>query len=168
MLQRKKDAVAAFFTEYCASVGLDWLRLDDSGIKINRSITEKKCKEQAAAFADRVLEDMAMLADQDGADEMTAEYKRTLNATQAIRTVKERREAVKREAEERAHREQRTAQDAETVASVETVLPRAQACDVTIQRPTDPVLRLTFTVTAPKSKLKTLKRFLEDGGYDYE
>ncbi len=59
---------------------------------------------------------------------------------------------------------------AEMERQVDEIVPPTGAPIITppVVEENDPILTLAFKVTAKKSKLKELKNFLINGGYDYE
>ena len=88
-----------YFVEVCQVEKIDWLTFERLGIEVNLSTTEKKYKEQILDFVTRIVSDMRLIGTEKDAAEMLVEYKRTLNASQAITTVRERKEAEKLEQE---------------------------------------------------------------------
>lgn len=96
---RKEQAVRSYFAELIASENLDFLRYEQTGIKMDLSTSEKKYKEQVNEFITKVQDDIALINSETHAAEMMAEYKLTLNASKAITTVRERKDREKAEAE---------------------------------------------------------------------
>lgn len=170
-LKEKKAAeVKAYFTEYAESANVDFVTFEQVGINVTLSASLKSLKEQAKAFIDKVNDDLTLIATQEYKTEILVEYKRTLNVSAAITSVVNRYKAIEEEKAREAERQQRE-QAAQAVESkVEEIAP--PVVEPAITAPTveeaDPVLTLAFKVTAPKSKLRELKAFLENGGYDYE
>lgn len=178
---QKAERIKAYFSEYCEVFGVDFVPFERVVPNIIRSVSDKKYKEQCAAFIDRVIEDLAMIAEQEHADEIRAEYKRTLNASQAVKIVADRHRAI--EAEKARAEEQRMAAEARRQAAekVEEVLAMPEP--VTEPMPEDdapftppvaepqeqePLYNLRFSVTETKEKCTALKKFLVDGGYHFE
>ncbi|MGI5848812.1 MAG: DUF1351 domain-containing protein [Christensenellales bacterium] len=167
--KEKEIELVQFFNEYAISKNIDFLNIERAGIKINLSASMKSLKDQSKTFINQVESDIAMIETQANKDEIMVEYKKTLNASQAITTIAERHNAMMQEQEERTAREQVKAQQTEAAEKVEQIVmetaPVEQTCDIEEE---DPVLTLEFSVTAPLSKLKALKSFLIEGGYKYE
>lgn len=178
---QKAEKIKAYFAEYCEALGVDFVPFERVVPNIIRSVSDKKYKEQCAAFIDRVIEDLAMIAEQEHADEIRSEYKRTLNASQAVKIVADRHRAI--EAEKARAEEQRMAAEARRQAAekVEEVLAMPEP--VTEPMPEDdapftppvaepqeqePLYNLRFSVTETKEKCTALKKFLVDGGYHFE
>ena len=95
----KRRNLQLYFVEVCQVEKIDWLTFERLGIEVNLSTTEKKYKEQILDFVTRIVSDLRLIGTEKDAAEMLVEYKRTLNASQAITTVRERKEAEKLEQE---------------------------------------------------------------------
>ena len=144
----KLKEVSSYFEELCKAYGLDFLTFEDARIKITLSASLKSLKEQAKEFVDRVCDDLRLIETQKHKEEILYEYKQSLNVSAAITTVSNR---YKAKAAEQAKQE--------AAAKVEAVAPPTVE-----EKP----LTVSFKVTATRSKLKELKAFLNNGGYDYE
>jgi hypothetical protein len=96
----KAEKVKAFFVEYAIACEVAFISFENSGIKITMTASEKKLKEQAKEYIDKVVADIALIRTQpeEYQPEMMVEYKQSLNVNQAISTVIERAERVKAEA----------------------------------------------------------------------
>lgn len=158
----KAKEVEDYYNEHCAAGGIDFIPFERTGIKVNLSSSIKSLKEQAKAFVEGVVADYSMILTQEYADEILVEYKRSLNAAEAVTRVIERHRAMEAAATERAKHEQETVVLKQAAAKVETVLPPVQA------EPEPELLRLTFTVVGTREKLGELKSFMDKGGYQYE
>ena len=180
---QKAERIKAYFAEYCEALGVDFVPFERVVPNIIRSVSDKKYKEQCAAFIDHVSEDLAMIAEQEHADEIRAEYKRTMNASQAVKIVADRHRAI--EAEKAHAEEQRMAAEARQQAAekVEEVLAVPEQKRKYHPSPEDympfeppasepqeqePPYNLRFSVTETKEKCTALKKFLVDGGYHFE
>lgn len=168
--ERKATEVRAYFDEYAQSKNIDFLNFEMSGIKVNLSDSLKKLKESAKAFIDRVSDDLNLIGTQEHSTEILVEYKRSLNASVAITTVVDRYKAIEIEKEREAERQllEQQAQEAEKAVDEIITVPEEPVITPPTVEESDPVLTVAFKVTAPKSKLKELKTFLINGGYDYE
>ena len=138
--------------------------------KINVTLTAsiKSLKEQAKVFIDKIVDDLKLIETQEHKAEILVEYKQTLNVSQAITTVTNRFKAI--EEEKRKQEEKINPRDEELINDF---IDRAKKRDEVLQaqkaeQTTEDILILKFTVKGTRSKLKALKEFLENGGYDYE
>lgn len=168
--EQKRTEVKAYFEEYAESANIDFVTFERAGINITLSASLKNLKEQAKAFIDRVCEDLSLIETQEHKTEILVEYKQTLNVSVAITNTVNRYKAIE---EEKAREEERKAREqavTEAAAKVEEIVPPPVEPIIAppVVEETDPVLTLAFKVTAPKSKLKELKAFLINGGYQYE
>lgn len=178
-LKEKKEAeVRSFFEKHLAAAGIDFVTWQQTGIKVGLSDSKKSLMERARGFISRIQQDIALIDTDEHAAEVMAEYKQTLNASQAIMTVrsrfereererkeKEEREAARRAAEEHAAQvRQETMQaglDAPAQVAEEPVAPAAVATE-------EPVHEITFRVRGTISQIKVLVKTLEDTGIRYE
>lgn len=175
---QKEERIRAYFNEYCEALSIDFVPFERVVPNIIRSVSDKKYKEQCAAFIDRVMDDLAMISEQEHAAEIRTEYKRTLNASQAVTTVAERHRAI--EAEKVRAEQQRMEADArqQAASKVEEVLSMQDTVSETttendapfappVAEPQEqePVYEVTFTVRGTHKKIKELKSYLIERGY---
>lgn len=164
--ERCEAELREYFSELCAVQHLDWLTYEQAGIKVDmasaKAKTPKKLREQLATFVTQVGDSVDCIANLDNADEIMVEFRRTLNSTDAIRTVFDRHQRI--EAERASHEARKAEQerDAEMVRRVEALAP-----PVTVEAP-EPVVKCTFTVRAIKQQLRKLREFLNMEGIQYE
>ena len=177
----KTKKVREHFDKYAQALGIDFVKFEAVGCQITMSVTEKKLKEQCTAFLDRVMDDLQLIATQEHKAEILVEYKRTLNVSQAIRTVKERFEAIAaekaREEAERAERERVAQNTAETTAAYEPFaanvpqeievpegeMPETPGTETAPEQQTsEPVYSLTFTIRGTKAQLKAAAQYIKD------
>lgn len=95
----KSKAVEAYFAELCISEGIDFIKFENLGLDINLTVTEKKYKEHVNEFISKVQQDLALIKSTDFEAEILTEYKRTLNVSNSIISVKTRKEAEAKELE---------------------------------------------------------------------
>lgn len=171
-LKAKKAAeVQSYFEEYLASKGIDFVTYAQAGLNITLSASLKSLKEQAKAFIDRIESDLKLIETfTDLKAEILVEYKKSLNVSDAITGVKARAKAVQEEqARQEAEAEKRAA-EAQRVEAIKATIPESPAA---VEAPAEvqqeePKLTLRFTVKATRSKLRELKKFLDERKYEYE
>ena len=167
--EEKRNEIVEYFNEYLASKSIDFITFENANINVTLSASKKSLKEQAKAFIDRVCDDLNLIDTQEHKDEILYEYKRTLNVSSAITTVVNRYKAIeeaKKREEERKAKEQAEKEAAAKVETVvETLTPPTPLEVPTVE---EPILTVQFKVRGTKAKLKALKEFLNNGGYDYE
>lgn len=96
--EEKREQVKEYFNELCAAEGVDFVKFEQVGLNINLSTSLKALKEQAEEFINRIKDDISLIETMEYQAEIFAEYKRTLNASQAIKEINDRKQ---REAEEK-------------------------------------------------------------------
>ena len=168
-LKAKKAAeVQSYFEEYLASKGIDFVSFAQAGLNVTLSASLKSLKEQAKAYIDRIESDLKLIETfTDLKAEILVEYKKSLNVSDAITGVKARAKAVQEEqARQEAEAEKRAA-EAERVEAIKAAAPEAVEAPSEVQKE-EPKLTLRFTVRATKTKLRELKKFLDEGEYEYE
>jgi len=170
---QKRKEVKEYFDEYRLSRGVDFVNMETWRPNITLSVSMKALKTEAKAFIDRICDDLTLIDTQEYKAEIMVEYRRSLNCSQAITAVKTRYEAIEREKQRQAELEERRKADAEAAARVQQAIQVQQPLEPPkVAEPPkqedDPIKTLGFTVTAPLSKLRVLKQFLMDGGYQFE
>lgn len=179
--QKKAEQVYAYFEEYRESLGIP-TDMVAFGITVTMSASLRSLKAQAKDYLDRVRGDLDMIATQEYKDEILVEYRKHLNASQAITAVVNRHAAIERERrmrEEMSAAVERKQEAAEIVReAVEAEQQPAPASEPVIMPPvvverTDDAeppkqYSTAFRVTGTIEQLKALKKFLVDGGFTYE
>lgn len=178
-----EQEIREYFEEYRQSLNIDFIRFENAKIDVNLSSSKKSLKKQAKDFIDKVNTDLATIMLQEHKDEILVEYKQNgLILARAIETTLTRIKAIeeeKRKQEEIVNQrleEERQAtenalnnfipQETKTENNHKIVDNRLQA--PIVEEKKEEILTLKFTVRGPRTKLKMLKEFLENGGYDYE
>lgn len=95
----KRDNIQSYFTELCLDADIDFVKFSDTNIEVNLSTSEKKYKETCLEFVTRITDDVKLIEGIEYPAETMAEYKKTLNASKAITTIRERKEAERIEKE---------------------------------------------------------------------
>ncbi len=174
--EEKAAEIKAYFDEYLTSKNIDFISFENAGISVTLSASKKSLKEKAKAFIDRICDDLKLIDTQEHKDEILFLYKKSdgfsfLNASKSITFVAEKYraiEAAKAKEEERrarAEAEKKAAEKVETV--IETLTPPTPE-PIAPPVEEEEILTLKFTVRGSRTKLRALKEFLNNGGYDYE
>ncbi len=175
----KEKEIRAYYDEYAESLGIDFVPYEKSGITVTLSASAKKLKEQAAAYLDRIADELKLIATQpqDLQPEILVEYKRTVNVAYSIQTVIERKKAIEEEAERaRQQAEQQAIYEAAEARVDEAVESYGEEQQEAIAPPTvaeaqeqpAKLYRVAFAVNGTLEEIKALKNFLVNGGYKYE
>ena len=164
--QVKKNKIESYFKEYCEFLKIDFVKFEQLNLNITLSISDKKLQEQTKEFLDKVNDDLALIDSQEHKEEILIEYKKNLNVSLAITTVvnryKELEELKKKEEEKQVQKDI----EIENVQKIGKIL-NAPTKEV-IEADREEIYEMTFKVRASKLKLKELKNYLENEGYDYE
>lgn len=177
--QRRLEA-EAFFNEYAAKKGIDFVSFDRAGINVTLSSSKKSLKDQGRAFIDKVTDELALIDTQEHKAEILVEYKKNLNVAVAITSVVDRMKAVEAE-RARVLASQKTAEERAAAArnidviveAARPVAPLAAPVAEPDEHPVDAAVQpdkhitVTFSVTDTRERLVALRDFLKNGGYSY-
>ena len=174
-LKAKKAAeVQSYFEEYLESKSIDFITYEQAGINVTLSASLKSLKEQAKAFIDRIESDLKLIETfTDLKAEILVEYKKSLNVSDAITGVKARAKAVQEEQVRQEAEAEKRAAEAQRVEAIKAAIPEAPAA---VEAPTEQTAApapekkfcIRFTVKGTKEQLIALKKFLNEGEYEYE
>ena len=173
---QKEQEIKDYFEEYKTANNIDFVDFKQANINVTLTASKKSLKEQAKKFIDEIVDDLKLIETQDCKEEILVEYKQTLNISRAIQDVANRHkllEEEKRKQEELKNKQLEEAQRQADISIKEQEIATKNALDnFSIEAPKveeqEEMLTLKFTVKGTRTKLKELKKFLEDGGYDYE
>ena len=180
--KQKEQEIKDYFEEYKKANDIDFITYEQAKINVTVSASKKSLKEQAKAFIDKIVDDLKLIETQEYKAEILVEYKNDLNVSKAITTVTSRYKAIEEEKKKQEELKQRQLEEAQRIADenirVQTEETK-KALDnfnvnktVVLQKPVEEkqeeILTLRFTVKGTRTKLKALKEFLINGGYEYE
>lgn len=101
LLDDKRGRIKDYFTEFCASQGIDFLIFERLPLNITLSASDKSLKEQVAGFVSEVSKSLQLIESFNEPDEFKAEilteYKQTLDITRAIQGAQYRRQQCEAE-----------------------------------------------------------------------
>ena len=158
---KKKEEVQSFFNEYAESRNIDFVTYEQANINVTLSASMKSLKDQAALFIDKTLDDINLINSQQYIDEIMIEYKKNLNVSKAITDVNNRHIELDKLQEEKESKKEQELTDEEMLKKIDSLsAPKVEK--------QEEILELSFKVRGTREKLKLLKQFLENGGYDYE
>lgn len=168
---KKEQEIKDYFEEYKEANNIDFITYGQARINVTLSASMKSLKEQAKQFIDKVMDDLKLIETQEYKAEILVEYKQTLNVSQAITSVTNRFKAI----EEEKKRQEQKVVHIEMNENHEITQKSYEQLENVFNKPleqpkeeNEEILTLKFTVKGTRTKLKTLKEFLENGGYDYE
>lgn len=181
---RKEQEIRDYFEEYKQSLLIDFIKFEDAKIRVGLSDSKTSLKKQAKDFIDRVNTDLATIMLQEHKEEILVEYKQNGHVlSTAISTVINRIKAVEETKKKQEELKQKQLEEAQRIADenikIQTEATK-QALDnfrvteqevlqaPTVEEKQEEILTLRFTVKGTRTKLKALKEFLVNGGYEYE
>ncbi len=174
-LKKEKEAdLKAYFEEYKKYKNITFIDFERANIKVGLADSKTGLHKQAKDFIDKIYSDINLIDTQEHREEIMIEYKQSLNVSNAITTVKNRYEEIEKEKKRQLEEEQKKAeirlkqQEENTKIALENLRQQNEILDIPKVEEKEEILTLKFTVRATKSKLKALKQYLIDGGYDYE
>jgi hypothetical protein len=88
----KRQKLIDYFNELIEHEDIAWLEFDRLNIEVGLSVSEKKYKEEILAAVGKIVEDLDLIRTETYAAEIIIEYKKTLNVSQSISSVRQRKE----------------------------------------------------------------------------
>lgn len=168
--EQKEQEIKDYFEEYKVANNIDFVNYEQAKINVTLTASKKSLKEQAKVFIDKIIDDLKLIETQECKDEILVEYKQNLNVSRAIQEVANRHKLLE---EERKRQEEWKKTEQVIIDSAKKSDKYAEEVEV-LQSPVEElqdqedILTLKFTVKGTRTKLRELKQFLENGGYDYE
>ncbi|HIZ55156.1 MAG TPA: DUF1351 domain-containing protein [Firmicutes bacterium] len=168
---QKTDEIKTYFKEYAANLDIDFITFEDMGLTVNLSTSVKSLKEQAKAFVDGVYESLCLIKSQpeETQAEILVEYKKTKDIAQAIYAVSSRHKAIESERKKAEESKAFDIKRSEAEARIDAVISENKvqpAEEVNADNTT--MYEVEFRVRGSLEKLRKLKHYLVEGGYDYE
>ena len=177
---KKEQEIKDYFEEYKTANNINFITYEQTKINVILSASIKSLKEQVKAFIDKIVDDLKLIETQEHKAEILVEYKQTLNVSQSITVVTNRFKAVEEEMKRQEELKQKQLEEAQRIAdenikkqTEETKqainnFKTTEVLQAPVREEQEEILTLKFIVKATRTKLKDLKQFLENGGYDYE
>jgi len=175
---QKAAEIKEYYEELAQSLGIDFLTFEEAGIEITLTASKKSLREKANNILTLISENLRMIGQQEYAAEILVEYKKDpFHVATAMSTVTERHLAIEEERKRREEAARQEEQRAEVARQVERAADAWSApapVAVPEEEPSAAPTRekrytLQFTVkNVIKERVLALKKFLKDGGYDYE
>lgn len=165
---KKEQEIKDYFEEYKTSNNIDFIEYEQARINVTLSASMKSLKEQAKQFIDKIVDDLKLIETQENKAEILVEYKNDLNVSRAITTVTNRFKAIEEEKKKIEQEKELQKFILDTAKESDKYSEQTILNAPVIEEKTEEILTLKFTVRGTKTKLRELKQFLENGGYDYE
>lgn len=170
--KQKEQEIKDYFEEYKTANNIDFVTYEQTKINVTLTTSKKSLKEQAKVFIDKIKDDLQLIETQECKEEILVEYKQNLNVSRAIQEVANRHKLLEEEKKKQEEKVVTIVSNENHEITKESHEQLEQVFNKPLERPEEqkqePILTLKFTVKGTRTKLKELKKFLEDGGYDYE
>lgn len=169
---KKEQDIKDYFEEYKIAQKIDFITYKQAKINVTLTASMKSLKEQAKTFIDKIVDDLNLIETQEHKAEILVEYKQTLNVSQAITTIANRFKAIEEEKKKQEEKVVHIEMDQNHEISKRSYEELEDVFSKPLEQPKEEkqeeILTLKFTVKGTKAKLKALKEFLINGGYEYE
>lgn len=165
---KKEQEVKDYFEEYKTANNIDFITYEQTKINTTLSASMKSLKEQAKQFIDKIVDDLKLIETQEHKTEILVEYKQTLNVSQAITSVTNRFKAIEEEKKKIEQEKELQKFVVDTAKESDKYSEQIILNSPSVEEKIEEILTLKFTVRGTRTKLRELKQFLENGGYDYE
>lgn len=170
--KQKEQEIKEYFEEYKTANDIDFVNYGQAQINVTLTASMKSLKEQVKTFIDRIVDELKLIEIQECKDEILVEYKQSLNVSRAIQDVANRHKLL----EEEGKRQEQKIVHIEMNENHEITSKSHEELENVFNKPLEQpkegtqeeILILKFTVKGTRTKLRELKQFLENGGYDYE
>lgn len=165
---KKEQEVKDYFEEYKIANNIDFITYEQTKINTTLSASMKSLKEQAKQFIDKIVDDLKLIETQEHKTEILVEYKQTLNVSQAITSVTNRFKAIEEEKKKIEQEKELQKFVVDTAKESDKYSEQIILNSPSVEEKIEEILTLKFTVRATRTKLIEIKKFLDNGGYDYE
>lgn len=140
------------------------IKFEDIPLNITLSTSMKSLKEEILEFVSKVTNDIELINTETNKDEIMYEYLHNgFMCGQAMLTIRKRHEDIQKISEQQDKVEEIQQEEQKVAEKVEEIItPPKQIIE------DDEVIKVSFTITATKEKIKKLKKFLNEEGIEYE
>ena len=170
--RKKEQQIKDYFEEYKTANNIDFVTYEQTKINVTLTASKKSLKEQAKVFIDKIKDDLQLIETQECKEEILVEYKQNLNVSRAIQEVANRHKLLEEERKRQEEKKVTIIYNDKHELTKESNEQLEQVFNKPLEQPEEvkqeEILTLKFTVRGTREKLKELKNFLIQGGYDYE
>lgn len=163
-LKVKEDELREFAEQHIVANNIqDVVTFEDIDLNITLSASIKSLKEQILEFVNKVVGDMKLIEMEEYRDEIYVEYLRNRgNFTQSKMNVIERHKMMDRYKEAQQEIEESNKEFDEVVEKVQEVIKPKEIIE------DDEIIKVSFTLTGTKEKIKKVKDLIIELGIEYE
>lgn len=168
--RKKEQQIKDYFEEYKIANNIDFVTYEQAKINVTLTASIKSLKEQAKLFIDEIIDDLKLIETQECKDEILVEYKQNLNVSKSIQDVANRHRLLEEEKKRKGELKEKLVQQMSEEANKAIEIKKTQEI---LQAPKVEESEERFTMNfkvknETKSRLRLIKKFLDEGGYDYE
>ena len=171
-LEKVREKIESYFDEYAQSKNVDFVNFSQMNISVTKGLLTsagnltKKVQDQINEFIDRCAKDVDLINTLEHKEEILIEYKKTLKSAESIAMVMDRYKQLEDMKKEKESTKEQVINDEEMLKRINSL--SAPTVEEKANKNQEEILELTFKVRGTRAKLKALKEFLNNGGYDYE
>lgn len=161
----KEESIRQYFEELKIKNNVDFINYEQLQIRVGLTDSKKSIMKEIDVFFERILNELQVIEVQENKDEILVEYMKDLSLTRAMKDVSDRHKALEQVKVQQSIKEEKKLTDEQVIAKVDSLLaPKVEE----VKPVAEEILELSFKVRGTREKLKELKEFLNNGGYDYE
>lgn len=178
MKEELKNTAVEYFDEYKTSKNIEFIKFEDMRYTVGLSDNPTKLKKLSTEFVDKVEKDLQVIETYENKTEILVEYKKNLNLNDAIITVQNRYKAIEEEKNKIQQKEQfkRSFMGNLEVPKDKIEFNNPTGTQIMSDRLNAPekveskaLMTAVFKVkNETRERLLAVKKFLVDGGYDFE
>lgn len=162
--------VESYFNEYAKSKNIDFVTFADAHINVTMSASKKSLMAGAKAFIDGIGDDLELIDTQEHKEEILVEYRKTLNAANAITSVSKRRKAIEEEKKRQTEAEAIKREQAAALEKVNEAKSEEEPLSAPKEADDDErviVIKIgSARIRATVADCKILKNLLANGRYE--
>lgn len=176
MKEELKKTAIEYFDEYKTSKNIEFIKFEDMKYVVGLSDNPTKLKKLSTEFVDKVEKDLQVIDTYENKAEMLVEYKKDLDLNNAIITIQNRYKAIEEEKSKIQVKEQLQQIENDVTANagvskIESSNPTgvAESLKAPEKVENQELMTAVFKIkNETRERLLAVKKFLVDGGYDFE
>ena len=157
---QKELELVDYFEELAKSNNIDFVEFHQMNLNITLTASLKSLKEEIKKFIDGILKDLDIINTQDYKEEILIEYQKELKLNESILDVVNRHKKLDELATKKDN-------DEDIIKKVDEVL-EAPVEEEERKDFEEEVFETKFLIRGTLTQIKEVKKYLENGGYEYE
>ena len=165
LISEKEEQVKQYFEELKTKNNIEFIKYEQLEIRVGLTDSKKSIMKEIDVFFEKIMNELQVIEVQENKDEILVEYMKDLSLTRAMKDVSDRHKALEQVKGQQLVKEEQKLTDEQVIAKVDSLLaPKIEE----VKSTSEEILELSFKVRGTREKLRLLKEFLNNGGYDYE